>query len=494
MATVDSTIDLLDMLATAAERMGPSEESLRSLIEESHDGMVVAGADSTIRLVNSSACQILGQDQAELIGQVFLSRPRYGSIVEREIVREDETSSIVEIAAADLEYEGEPAYLALIKDVTLTRRAEALLEDTGPLGPVGHVAARLAHELNEPLQSVLGYSELARGREMTQETRDLLDVVAANAMKATRIIRNLSFFGVAPTPVMQPLDLSDIVRNALEQKAHDLKRACIEVATTFAEDLPRTLMDESQVTDALVNVITNAEQAIQESDRPGKLNVSVSVEDGRVRASVEDNGAGFEEGVLERVFEPFFSARSQGQGVGLGLSVANQIASDHEGRLSAESAPSGGAILSLELPIRDRPDDEFDSDAGQIAESVVGLSVLVVDDQPDVRALVTAVLQDAGHEVDVAPDGPTALERLEEGNYDCVLLDLRLPGMSGEDVYRHATQSGVFASERFIFITGDTLSPDTQEFLSDVVGFHVSKPFSMAELTDEIARWRRSLN
>ena len=95
-----------------------------------------------------------------------MPRPRYGSIVEREIVREDETSSIVEIAAADLEYEGEPAYLALIRDVTLTRRAEAFLQDTGPLGPVGHVAARLAHELNEPLQSVLGYSELAKGREM----------------------------------------------------------------------------------------------------------------------------------------------------------------------------------------------------------------------------------------------------------------------------------------------------------------------------------------
>jgi len=91
-------------------------------------------------------------------------------------------------------------------------------------------------------------------------------------MRATRIIRNLSFFGVAPTPVMQPLDLSDIVRNALEQKAHDLKRAGIEVTTAFAEDLPRTLMDESQVTDALVNVITNAEQAIQESNRVRRSN------------------------------------------------------------------------------------------------------------------------------------------------------------------------------------------------------------------------------
>ena len=201
---------------------------------------------------------------------------------------------------------------------------------------------------------------------------------------------------------------------------------------------------------------------------------------------MSDDGPGMAPEILGRIFEPFFTTKEVGAGTGLGLSVCQGIVRRHQGEIWAESTLGAGATFHVELPVPAPPRRRSSTPTVE-RPPVASLRVLVVDDEPNARDLMARILEGDGHIVETASDGNEAAERIRSGAYDCVVADIRMPGLSGQELYRLAEQTMPELAGKFIFVTGDTMSPETFEFLSSTASRHLMKPFDAGELRKHVA-------
>jgi len=196
-----------------------------------------------------------------------------------------------------------------------------------------------------------------------------------------------------------------------------------------------------------------------------------------LRLSIADNGPGIESERIDRIFNPFFTTKPVGQGTGLGLSISDGIVHEHGGRIRVESAPGHGATFLVELPWEAAPPDARVARAPEPEEVNSRRSVLVVDDEPAMRAAISAFLKSEGHEVQIAANGAAARALLQTNEYDVVLLDLRMPGLGGEALYRELHQTNARMARRVVFVTGDLQSDAARVFLQEAGRRVIGKPF-----------------
>jgi CheY-like chemotaxis protein len=210
---------------------------------------------------------------------------------------------------------------------------------------------------------------------------------------------------------------------------------------------------------------------------------------GHVRVTVEDDGAGIPPDVLPRIFEPFFTTNPVGQGTGLGLSICYSIIEAHRGRIVAESPAGRGARMTIELPIHDRDAADLAAPAVAAAPVLRAGRVLVIDDERDVAETLRALLEDLGQAVTVASSGEAGWRCLTASNapYDVVTLDLKMPDLSGQKLWERLVSRGSPFTERIVFVTGDTVEPETQAFLRSAGRPVIDKPFGPAALAAILA-------
>jgi CheY-like chemotaxis protein len=230
----------------------------------------------------------------------------------------------------------------------------------------------------------------------------------------------------------------------------------------------------------VINLLSNAHYAVRETPRPRFIRVAPQGSADRVTLEVADSGAGIRADVLERLFEPFFTTKPLGEGTGLGLAICKGIVETHGGSLSAESPPGQGAVFRMELPVEV---GEPETIAEPTPESPVsGKAVLVVDDEPELATLLAEILGEDGHRVDTAENGAAALEKLREGAYDLIISDLRMPQLDGPGLYREVARRHPRLLRRMVFVTGDTLGPESTEFLRTSEAPTFSKPFVASDV------------
>jgi two-component system NtrC family sensor kinase len=235
----------------------------------------------------------------------------------------------------------------------------------------------------------------------------------------------------------------------------------------------------------VLNLITNAHHALRSTAPPRTITVTARLAPGPgIRLSVADNGPGIPPAVRERIFEPFFTTKPEGQGSGLGLSLCRGIIEGHGGTLELDNGAGHGAVFSLELPVVAPP--AATPPAVEVPDTVGGLTILVVDDEPDVAEVLVSMLEIDGHRADIAPNGLVALERLAAGAYDLVMSDLRMPDLNGPGLYRRLEEAGNPIVRRFVFVTGDVLGPETHEFLERSRVPALPKPFALADVRNVI--------
>jgi PAS domain S-box-containing protein len=238
-----------------------------------------------------------------------------------------------------------------VRDITVEKKLEQQIIQSERLAAMGQMIGGFAHELNNPLSAILGVSELLREREASESRARQLNMLHQQARRATEIVQNLMYFSRPPAPGKIPVNLSELMDRTLHLHAYSLRKSNITVDFLTEEGLPQVTGDPHQLMQVFLNLMLNAEQAIREAREKGTLRIRLRKTDGHIQVVFEDDGPGIAPEILPNIFDPFYTTKRPGRGTGLGLSICKAVLKEHAGNIEAASAPGGGAVFTVSLPI-----------------------------------------------------------------------------------------------------------------------------------------------
>ncbi len=366
------------------------------------------------------------------------------------------------------------------------RRAEEALRQSEKLATMGQLLAGVAHELNNPLTVILGYSTTLSQRVGGTELGDPVRQIAVAAERCARIVSNFLALARKRSLERRPVALNQVVRDSVELLSYALGVDGVETRLDLDADLPALWADAHQLQQVLVNLISNAHHALRRSP-VRRLTITTRHDGARGRAilRVADTGPGMPPEVQARIFEPFFTTKPVGEGTGLGLSLCHGIVEGHGGTIRVESAPGKGTVFTVILPLDSAARDGA-HEAGALVPVIPARRVLVVDDEPAVASVLRAILADDGHRAETAGSGSAALSMLEHGQYDVVITDVKMPGLDGPGLYREVQRRAVERRPAFVFMTGDLLGVETRQFLERAQAPCLAKPFTLDDVRNAL--------
>ncbi len=485
---------------------------LGSLLDSLDCGILLCATDGRILLMNQRLAQVLGLDSAKLRGCLdrnqmlrhmreelflrddFLERwQRFGLDSEEVVWDQLEMTGPVQ---RSVERYGRPVYdeaggllgrLEVYRDIGGRALTEEKMLRADRMASLGLLISGIAHELNNPLTSVVGYSQLLFSRWTDPRLRNTLNLIQREAARAAHIVKNLLVFAREAKPERLPLDLNEVIRMTVALRSYKLDVENITVQLALAPRLPRVLGDRHQLQQVFLNLLLNAEQAIHRWRGRGTIRISTRKEGGsRVAAAVRDDGPGISPAIQPKIFDPFFTTKPLGEGTGLGLSIACGILHEHGGQINVKSEPGCGAEFTILLPVTDRlPVASCDVPERTMSHSGHA-RILVVEDEATVANLIVEMLSEEGHEAEAVLDSRVGLERIKREAYDLVICDLKMPGLDGRALYQELVNSGHPAQHHLLLITGDTLSQHTVAFLEASQLPHLAKPFRVEELKAKV--------
>lgn len=376
--------------------------------------------------------------------------------------------------------------LAVVRDVGEEKLLVEQLVQQEKLAAIGQLVSGVAHELNNPLASVMAFSQLvlATGGDEA-EREEALRTINQEAQRAAKIVSNLLTFARQHPPQRTTTSVNDVMASALDLRRYALTVHGVELEERLDHTLPAIWADPFQLQQVFLNLLANAEQALRGWDGARRITVTTGIRGDRIVVSVGDTGPGISAAEIDRVFNPFYTTKAVGKGTGLGLSVSDGIIREHGGSIRVESAANAGATFIVELPINVPPGTPQPEDPAAPPPNAADrrLAILVVDDEPAIRSAIVRYFAGLGHAVDAAGSGTEAFALLESRRYDVLLLDLRMPDTSGDDIFRELVEQDPAHASRVVFLTGDVQSEATQQFIEQSGRPSVMKPFTFDELT-----------
>ncbi|MBI5236854.1 MAG: response regulator [Deltaproteobacteria bacterium] len=381
-----------------------------------------------------------------------------------------------------------------IRDVTHERLLSQRLVHSDKLSSLGELVSGVAHELNNPLTGIMCYSELLMEEGLGEAVNKRLRKVNDATLRCKKIIDNLLTFARWHKPERKYESINNVIRDAVELRSYQLRVDNIEVGLALDETIPKTMLDPHQMEQVFLNLINNGRDAIKEKGSLGSITVKSGLISGMITVMVEDTGAGIAVDAVDKIFDPFFTTKAVGKGTGLGLSISYGIVREHGGDIYASQRPGGGTVFVVELPVISEEKAALEMPVLG-AESFVRLKefaerglnrVLALDDEEIVLDILEEALKALGFSVDKASTAVDALEKLKKAHYDIIISDIKMPGLSGKEFYREVKKVNPGAAAKIIFISGDSVSADTQGFLADTGCRRLSKPFTIEELNSAI--------
>jgi len=504
----------------AGESLRQSEASFRSFVENSPIGIYRATSAGRLLAVNASLVKLLGfASDGELLA-VDLRHDLFASTIDRdrfmrqlqekgevtaaesEWRRKDGTTVTVRISARAYRDERGSVWFSegFVEDVTPLRAVEQALRQSEKLAALGRLVSGVAHELNNPLASILHFAEDLLDDERTPEDLEALSIIRDQARRSRAIVRDLlAFVRMRETP-REPVRLAE----ALQGCVRALKPAVNEIGATLLAHVSNSdivaLTDRAGLQQIVTNLVMNGAQA---SGHGGEVMFRADITHRELRIIVEDSGPGIPNDVMERIFEPFFTTKPLGEGTGLGLSVTLGLVQHVGGRIDVTNreGQSPGARFTVLLPIdlADSPEDREPAPVLRSAASVAaragrpGPRVLVIDDEPTIRLGLRRFFTRRGWRVDDAADGAEGLSAIlaERSGYAAVVSDLKMPGCSGIELHDHVAAVAPELLERIVFSTGDVASPEAAEFVRRTRCKVMQKPFELRELEAILVRMVR---
>lgn len=376
----------------------------------------------------------------------------------------------------------------LFDDVTDKRRLQEQLIQSEKMSAIGQLIAGVAHDLNNPLASVVGFSDfLSESAEVPPGLAEPLRVIRQEAERAATIVHNLLSFARRQEAQRQPQGVGPLLESTIALLRNELLANDVRVELTVDPDSPEPELNANQIKQVFLNLLSNAVHAIASTGRPGTIRVHARPWLDGVAVQVTDDGPGMGDDVAGHVFEPFYTTKAEGRGTGLGLSICQGIVKEHGGRITLETAPGSGATFTVELPGTEHAAVE-PAEPLLAAPSGATLRVLVVDDEEPILHYMRATLETWGHTVAVARDGRDAYRQIAAEPFDLIVCDLRMPQIGGRDLYQTLVRERPEAAAKVVFATGDTVRGDTLQFLESLGRPFLHKPFTLADLRRLLAR------
>jgi PAS domain S-box-containing protein len=408
--------------------------------------------------------------------------------------RGDGTTFPASLTSQLIRFDGQDAIVTAVIDLTEQKAAETeiarqreALHQSEKLNALGSMLASVAHELNNPLSVVVGYATMMRDLALDQRTKDRAIRIHAAAERCARIVRTFLAMARRKPESRDPLRVAELVDAALEIAGYGLRTTDIAVTVDLDPDLPPIEGDGDQLTLVIMNLIVNAQHALQTMPPPRRLEILALPADAGLVLEVRDNGPGIPAPVRSQIFEPFFTTKPQGVGTGIGLSVCHNIVTSHGGTIEVAANEGGGSVFRVFLPAG-APSGATMPLPDVMAETAARGRILVVEDEEEIAEMLKEMLERDGHRVDLAGSGRDAIACLEDSGADLIISDLHMPDLDGPELYRTLAENHPRLAERMVFMTGDVLAADVNGFLTRTGVPVLDKPIDPYELRIRVRR------
>jgi PAS domain S-box-containing protein len=536
-AVVDSKTKTPVLLSAAQDALRESEERYRRIVETANEGIWTIDSDAKITFVNHRLAEMLGYRAAEMVGKPFvdfisdsarepatlrIERSRQGISEETEVRLERNDGSELwvllrtsSIRDADGRHIGT---LAMMTDRTRHREAEESLRKmqsqlmvSDRMASVGTLAAGVAHEINNPLAAVIANLDyvsdsLARmvagdpasRREgggdawILEEVKSPLDDAREAAERVRFIVRDLKIFSRSPSEEpRRTVEVKAIMESSLRMAWNEIRHRA-RLVKSYGE-VPGVKANEARLGQVFLNLVVNAAQAMPEGRAENnEIHVTTRFDGARAIIEVSDTGAGIPPGIIDRIFDAFFTTKAVGVGTGLGLAICHRIVTDMGGELTVESVVGKGTTFRVSLPVAaETKEYEAVAPVHSVSDTIRRGRILVVDDEEIVVRSVKRILSKE-HDVVALVSAAEALALCAGGEkFDLILCDLMMPDMTGMDLYHELSRVAPEQADRMIFVTGGAFTEKARHFLSETPKEHLEKPFLSANLRAIVQRYLR---
>jgi PAS domain S-box-containing protein len=479
-----------------------SEEHYHRLFDTSRDGILLLTTDGDITDANPAARELLGRDRSTLIGlklaDLCASSPNWGdaawlaskaslgSTPDRlDLLRDDDRIARTEVSVGLLDLSGRPMIQMILRNVSWRLRLELNLQRARRLEALGTLAGGVAHDFNNILTAIGGFSELlGLGLGPEDPNRSTVEEITRGVDRASALTKQLLAF--SRRQIFEPcaLDANEVIRE-LEGMLGRLVSEEIDLICRLDPELPPIVADRAQFEQVIVNLVMNAQDAM-----PGGGDLIIETQwasaENSCKILVSDTGAGMDQEILDHLFEPFFSTKQEGKGTGLGLSTVYGIVSQSMGRIDVSSTPGVGTVVTV---VFQAAGSEATAESKPSEERVGGVEeILIVEDEEIVREATSRMLGVLGYRVLTAPDGETALRLAGDPSrrIDLVITDVVMPGMSGPEAMLelHKLRSGI----PVIYMSGYISENATRNAMLTPEDVILHKPFNLTTLAHEVRR------
>ncbi|MEI8346864.1 MAG: PAS domain S-box protein, partial [Pseudomonadota bacterium] len=493
-----------------------SEIKYRQLIDNAGDAILIHDHEGRMLAVNQAACSQLGYTYEELMSLAVakIDTPEETSYAPERIARameqghhffqtvhqkKDGTPVPTEVRAQIIDWEGCPAMMSICRDITERKQAEeeskkmqAQLFHTSKLASIGTLVAGVAHEINNPLTIIRGHASLLvrfwEKRGVDQSEISLLHKVVIAVDRISSIVNRLRVLARPNNDTHEILSLQTAVQECLSLSGDIYKNDGVQIETIFSGDRPTINGNSGKIQQVILNLLSNAHDAIKKVRSSGVIKISTYIEGEMVVLKIQDNGGGISPTNISHVFDPFFTTKDPGKGTGLGLSISLAIIVAMGGNISVIGEEGVGATFIITLPLV-HADDVPPTPCEEIAETpTIKLQgkALVVDDEIDIQDILESYLQGMGLEVATACNGVEALNKLKNETYEYVITDINMPQMDGITLIREAKKLSHLTKTKYLIVTG-VLSSTSEQGESYLADGCIHKPFTQDIIVKTLA-------